>query len=130
MVKEKKLNKVVDSKSRVAMPDESSVKNISAVTTRIILYRIMPRKVTKGGIIVPVDALSNNEAEYPHSGVVMVSGPDVSEEFKYGDFVYYNQFAGRYLKDEETGIEYILIDRGDVLMVKKNFTSYKDGMLI
>jgi co-chaperonin GroES (HSP10) len=130
MVKDKKVSNGVDSKSRLPMPLEMDVRKMSTVTTRIIVYRILPRKVTKGGIIVPVDALSNNEAEYPHSGVVMVAGPDIEEDFEYGDFVYYNQFAGRYLKDEETGVEFILIDRGDVLMVKNDFDGYENGVLV
>jgi len=130
MVKEKKVSNVVDGKKREPMPLEMDVRKMSTVTTRIIVFRIMPRKVSKGGIIVPVDALSNNEVEYPHSGVVMVAGPDVEEELEYGDFVYYNQFAGRYLKDEESGVDYILIDRGDVMMVKNDFDGYENGMLV
>ena len=130
MVKEKKVSNAVDGKKRLAMPLEKDVRKMSTVTTRIIVYRIMPRKVSKGGIIVPVDALSNNEVEYPHSGVVMVAGPDVEEDFEYGDFVYYNQFAGRYLKDEESGVDYILIDRGDVMMIKNDFTGFENGVLI
>ena len=130
MIQEKKLSNVVDSKSRLPMPSKDAVSSMATVMTRLIVYRILPRKVTKGGIIVPVDALSNNEAEYPHSGVVMCVGPDIEEEFEYGDFVYYNQFAGRYVKDEETGIEYILIDRTDVMMVKRDFDGYENGMLI
>lgn len=118
----------VEYKKRVAMPSADQVKDLSVRDNSILLYRILPRKVTKGGIIVPADALSNNEAEYPHSGVVMVAGKSI-KGLAYGDFIYYNQFAGRYVKDEESDVEYILIHENDLMLIKKGFDGYKDGFL-
>jgi co-chaperonin GroES (HSP10) len=130
MIKEKINSNAVDSKKRVPMPKEKDVNNLGVVSSRLLVYRILPRKVSKGGIIVPVEALESNEVEYPHFGVVMCAGPDIQDMYDYGDFVYYNQFAGRYAKDHESEIEYILIDENDVLMVNKSFNGYKDGFLI
>ena len=53
----------------------------------------------------------------------------LSDKVEYGDFIYYNQFGGRYLKDESSGVEYILIGEGDIMAVKKGFDGYKDGVL-
>ena len=130
MIKEKINSNAVDSKKRVPMPKEKDVNNLGVVASRLLVYRILPRKVSKGGIIVPVEALENNEVEYPHFGVVMSVGVQIEDMYEYGDFVYYNQFAGRYALDHESEVEYILIDESDVLMVKHDFDGYKDGYLI
>ena len=130
MIKEKVKSTSVDTKSRLPMPNASDVDDMGVVTSRLLVYRIFPSKVTKGGIIVPVEALSSNEIEYPHCGVVMCVGPKVEEMYDYGDFVYYNQFAGRYVNDDESGVEYILINEDDVLMVKRDFAGYEDGYLL
>tara|TARA_B100001123_G_C14588681_1_gene741081 strand:+ start:149 stop:541 length:393 start_codon:yes stop_codon:yes gene_type:complete len=129
MIKEKKKSNSVDSKKRPAMPKEKDINDLGVVSSRLLIYRILPRQVSKGGIIVPVEALNSNEVEYPHFGVVMCAGRDIQDLYDYGDFVYYNQFAGRYVVDHDSEIEYILIDENDVLMVNKNFDGYKDGFL-
>ena len=130
MIKEKKKSNSVDSKKRPAMPKEKDINDLGVVSSRLLIYRILPRQVSKGGIIVPVEALNSNEVEYPHFGVVMCAGPNIQDLYEYGDFVYYNQFAGRYAKDHESDIEYILIDESDILMVNHDFGGYKDGFLV
>lgn len=126
----KKPDSIIDESSRrVSMPSAEGVSDFVVMSKSVLVYRIMPSKVSKGGIIVPVEALSNNEVEYPHTGVAMVVGDMLSDKVEYGDFIYYNQFGGRYLKDESSGVEYILLGEGDIMAVKKGFDGYKDGVL-
>lgn len=144
----------VDKKKRVKMPtlEEMAESGIYVGGKNLLVYRIYPKQVSKGGIIVPPSAHENHEENYPHTGVVMQVGyelqwedalnmhPDKSKQgqviqknpkYAYGDFVWYSQFASKFVKDEATGVEYMCINENDIFMLKRGFTGYDEhGYLI
>lgn len=86
---------------------------IEPLFNRVLLKRPI-EDVSKGGIIIP-NAKSHAESK----GEILAVGPSADDSVKalIGKTVVFGRFAGDWLKDKETGVEYFLCNDDDLLGV-------------
>ena len=121
-----------DKKStRRPLPTKKEVSKLYVPLKNMMIYRVLPSLVTSSGLILPTDALDAADVEYPHMGVVLVAGDELNGNlFKYGVFVYYNQFAARRFTNQATSQECLIIHLNDILVVDPDFKAYSDQCIL
>jgi co-chaperonin GroES (HSP10) len=107
------------SKKSRPMPTAGEISSFRVIGSRVLVYPIDAASVSGGGIIVP-ELEQDNTIECPKMGVVMLSGEKL--DLKYGDFVYYSQFVGSYVKHR--GIVFRCLNEDDIFLVDSDFSGY------
>ena len=113
---------VKGSKKSRSMPTREEISNFMVLGSRLLIYPIDVASVSGGGIIVP-EMEQDNTVECPKMGVVMLSGEEL--DLKYGDFVYYSQFVGSYVKHLD--IVFRCLNKDDIFLVDRNFDGYNSN---
>ena len=89
---------------------------LMAVGTKVIVQRDAKQEPEAGGLLLPDEV-----RKPPRTGTVLSVGPQVSYDIQVNDKVYFHEYAGCYLKDNQDLDETDLLSLGEdeVLAVER-----------
>lgn len=114
-----------------SLPEATKKVHIEPAGHRVVVFPDPVEEVSKGGIVVVTPDRENQEKRHQQSGTVVAIGnqafkafcqetlPDGSTKWgdpwvKVGDRVTYVRWAGRFVKDPVTEIDYLVMNDSDI----------------